>query len=670
MATRAESLVFLPALLATLVVIAPCRADEPIDYCSVPQTIVAGIDCNNTPPNVVCVRSGDVEDLYNQVNNPANHDKIVFLQAGTYTLDSANAAAGNTFSGALVMQTGMSLIGENRYSDDDARGVHSSVVGTETVIDASTSAFSPGPVATEDCVGNTFSGALAAVNLGHQGCVANVTVKTGGGNIGMNAPDSRILPSPAPSVGLEGSISDSLVTGDTSSVATGLGHLGCAEQGLNSGFTFLRNIVTGHNNGLYISNTLLDSTDAAQTTLRVTMKKNWFLYNTSTALVVQGGQWGTKNATTIARSEGNIFENNARGMHLTGGSTNTIVAPSSDDTLCFISINDQIIHNVQPAATPGVLVNGESLGGGFPAGFTWTGPIGSDNLARTYFFGSLFENNQRGSLSDNSLVTDIAALGGSVSDRATGGDRNRAELALFDNVNAVEDDYNATTGALKVPAWEPNTPYSVGNAVTSSGNHYECAQAGTSADTGPTSTDSDILDGTVHWRYYQGSSTFLKTNPIANATSDPDTNQAIVLSMPVPFFFPANATGTTLDGTNLIVEQPDGTLQIASVPTAPPPFRVTCPADPPPVEATGPSGAQVTFVNATAALGSDHRCEGVPVTCSTATGDIVASGSTFPIAQTQVRCTLFSTAAANDHCTFTVTVQAPRHRWVKPHKGT
>lgn len=51
-------------------------------------------------------------------------------------------------------------------------------------------------------------------------------------------------------------------------------------------------------------------------------------------------------------------------------------------------------------------------------------------------------------------------------------------------------------------AWAALTGYSVGDRRTNSGKAYVCTTAGTSAASGgPSTTASDITDGTVHWKY-------------------------------------------------------------------------------------------------------------------------------------------------------------------------
>src|SRR5262245_56780814 len=66
----------------------------------------------------------NVEGLYAAVNNPANAGAIVVLASGTYTLtakDANNQARQN--GGRLILQSGMALVGQNKYVDFDGDGV-------------------------------------------------------------------------------------------------------------------------------------------------------------------------------------------------------------------------------------------------------------------------------------------------------------------------------------------------------------------------------------------------------------------------------------------------------------------------------------------------------------------------------------------------------------------
>lgn len=60
-----------------------------------------------------------------------------------------------------------------------------------------------------------------------------------------------------------------------------------------------------------------------------------------------------------------------------------------------------------------------------------------------------------------------------------------------------------TAGAVAPAAWQPTTAYAQWTSwVSNAGNVYECVTQGTSAGAGgPTTTDADITDGAVHWRY-------------------------------------------------------------------------------------------------------------------------------------------------------------------------
>src|SRR5262249_26663181 len=66
----------------------------------------------------------NIEELYAAVNNPANAGAIVVLASGTYTLmatDGNNQPRPN--GGRLVLQSGMALVGQNKYVDGDGDGV-------------------------------------------------------------------------------------------------------------------------------------------------------------------------------------------------------------------------------------------------------------------------------------------------------------------------------------------------------------------------------------------------------------------------------------------------------------------------------------------------------------------------------------------------------------------
>jgi hypothetical protein len=70
------------------------------------------------------INVSNVEGLYAVVNNAANAGAIVVLASGTYTLtpkDASNQSRPN--GGRLVLQSGMALVGQNKYVDFDGDGV-------------------------------------------------------------------------------------------------------------------------------------------------------------------------------------------------------------------------------------------------------------------------------------------------------------------------------------------------------------------------------------------------------------------------------------------------------------------------------------------------------------------------------------------------------------------
>lgn len=65
------------------------------------------------------------------------------------------------------------------------------------------------------------------------------------------------------------------------------------------------------------------------------------------------------------------------------------------------------------------------------------------------------------------------------------------------------------------PGWVPGKPYAVGGQVIwGGGNTYACTAAGTSASSGgPSGTATDIVDGTVHWKYLGPQGPYQSTRP-------------------------------------------------------------------------------------------------------------------------------------------------------------
>lgn len=86
-----------------------------------------------------------------------------------------------------------------------------------------------------------------------------------------------------------------------------------------------------------------------------------------------------------------------------------------------------------------------------------------------------------------------------------------------------DDDARFVTDAAAViaaaTAWAGTTAYSVGDRVTNDSKIYQCTVAGTSAGSGgPTGTGTDIVDGTVTWRYLGDGTGYVDASMTAEST--------------------------------------------------------------------------------------------------------------------------------------------------------
>lgn len=128
----------------------------------------------------------------------------------------------------------------------------------------------------------------------------------------------------------------------------------------------------------------------------------------------------------------------------------------------------------------------------------------------------------------------IAAITGSLRDAAAS---STVELTLTGtpttvvptgsraSVTGTEDEFETLEDATfaTATAWAPTTVYVVGNIRRNASRIYLCIVGGTSAGSGgPTTTSSDITDGSVHWKYLgegtgydQVDSASVDTGPIA-----------------------------------------------------------------------------------------------------------------------------------------------------------
>jgi hypothetical protein len=132
-----------------------------------------------TPNKVVAVNS--VDALYNAVNDQSNHDVEIRIMGGrTYLLSPVRQLPnGNSVArpkeGRLVLQRGMTLVGENTYllvggrpAPRDASGEVFADPASETILDGSAllgSAFVPG-------------GTAGVVQIGRDNAVRRLTIRS------------------------------------------------------------------------------------------------------------------------------------------------------------------------------------------------------------------------------------------------------------------------------------------------------------------------------------------------------------------------------------------------------------------------------------------------------------------------------------------------------------
>jgi len=79
----------------------------------------------------LCINVSTVGELYSAVNDPSNRNVVVKLKSGLYGL-TATDPDGKFYpnGGRLVLQPGMSLVGQNKYRDSDHDGVWDTLDGS------------------------------------------------------------------------------------------------------------------------------------------------------------------------------------------------------------------------------------------------------------------------------------------------------------------------------------------------------------------------------------------------------------------------------------------------------------------------------------------------------------------------------------------------------------
>jgi hypothetical protein len=287
----------------------------------------------------------NLEGLYAAVNNPANAGAIVVMASGTYTLtakDLNNQPRPN--GGRLVLQSGMALVGQNKYVDFDGDGVwdprddnHDGIPDTdpvrgfifadpasETIIDGVNVSGSP----------NAIPG---AVRVGLDNRVERLTVRnTNNINAGI---DVNVVPAIG---GLRAEIRDCLVEDGRRGI-----RLLFSRSGIDSSAVLERNILR-RNTGTFGFGVQIAIQGPSNSSWDFIVRNN-LLYSNRWGLFV-GGE-GTTNVNSRVLSMRNLYRQNELGLNINAGRDAFPTLPAANgSSIHFTSVDDGIFDNVGQSA--------------------------------------------------------------------------------------------------------------------------------------------------------------------------------------------------------------------------------------------------------------------------------------------------------------------------------
>jgi hypothetical protein len=318
----------------------------------------------------------DVEGLYLAVNNPANVDAVIELASGEYVLTPTGPdGLPRRNGGALVLLAGMTLRGQNQYTDADGDGVwdprdpsHPEIYAdpsTETIIDASRL--------------TGLTSAMNVITLGLANGVEGLTVRNN------TAAGALIGVTLKPLIGgLKGFVRDCIVEGGQRGLRAQ--HSSSNFSGLESRAIFERNI-SRHHTGLLSFGIQVQNASVDGATWNVVLRHNR-VYGNRFGLFIAG--LSSTNATELIRSVDNIYERNAVGVVLHAGRDASNVGftlGSNGGQLRFDSNSDKIWNN---SGNPGPI----GTGGGVDARAAWRtdarASTSSDNHLMAQFIDARF----------------------------------------------------------------------------------------------------------------------------------------------------------------------------------------------------------------------------------------------------------------------------------------
>jgi hypothetical protein len=390
-------------------------------------TPAAAADPCVAAPDVVCIPAGDVDALYDAVNDELNAGKTVKLAPGTYVLTTVDPRTGEVrpHGGMLWLQRDMNLAGSNVVQYQDGVPVDGSPA-EESVIDARSPAFTPVavvPVAVPDCSGRSFANdAPIAVLVGKRNRLSRLTVRVPADRIGVGTFWDPI------GGGLEATVSDCAFEGGLRGMV--FPNHGAATAGFGSNLVFERNLVRDSGVGLTGNNFV--GGGCAATRMRVTVRDNRFMRQTSIGASFIAGATGSDDSLMVVTSERNVFEGAARGVQLVGAQQQQIADPSNRNRLCFLSSGDRI--SAATNAGVGLLgANNNTIRG--------TVVEGQDNRIAAWFAGTAFSGN-----SEAGTGLDLTATAGNGLTAGPGAG-NRIDLTLCAASGAARVRHEVCAGA-------------------------------------------------------------------------------------------------------------------------------------------------------------------------------------------------------------------------------
>jgi hypothetical protein len=345
----------------------------------------------------------NVESLYAAVNNPANVGAIVVLASGTYTLttkDANNQSRPN--GGRLVLQSGMALVGQNRYVDFDAdgvwdprddnndgipdtdpvRGLIFADPASETIVDAANLSGQAGAIP-------------GAIRVGLDNRVERLTVRnTNNINAGI---DVNVVPDIG---GMRAEIRDCLAEDGRRGI-----RLLVSRSGIDSSAVLERNILR-RNTATVGFGVEIAIQGASNSSWDVIVRNN-LVYSNRLGLFI-GGE-GTTNVNSHVLSMRNLYRQNELGLNIDAGRDAFPTLPGSNgSSIHFTSVDDGIFDNV------GTTVSG--LGGGVLAiaGFVTSAgaTLSSNDALDVQFLGTRWAGNFQGTLRRDLQVYGSLALVG------------------------------------------------------------------------------------------------------------------------------------------------------------------------------------------------------------------------------------------------------------------